>query len=132
MLKTTSSSEIYFFFCCKIFFILSQGCGHIYYHFMKKMIIDIHLSFMLYKIRKKYMKFKKKYKSIWWQLYIRSINVFQFDPLMSLPVMSLQHIHIFADMSWLIMTIASTEILHVNRHSPAVSIFAILWHDDFG
>lgn len=60
MLKTTSSSEIYFF-CCKIFFILSQGCGHIYYHFMKKMIIDIHLSFMLYKIKKKIYEIWKKY-----------------------------------------------------------------------
>lgn len=48
----------------------------------------------------------------------------------SLPVMSLQHLHAFVDMSWLIMTILFIKIPHVPKQIPALSIFAILWHEN--
>lgn len=46
--------------------------------------------------------------------------------------MALQQMHVFVDLSWLIMTILFILILHVPRHMFLLFIFAILWHEDFG
>lgn len=58
------------------------------------------------------------------KFHLRGTNVFQFGSMMSLPVMSLQHMHIL-DLSWLTMMILSFKSPHFGRHFPVLIILAI-------
>lgn len=63
---------------------------------------------------------------LWCPFHLRVAYVFQFYPIMSLPVKLLQHMQVFVDLSWLIMTTLSIVIPHIPRHLPVVSIFVIV------
>lgn len=75
---------------------------------------------------KKQLIFHKKNK------YLHGTYDLQFGPIMSLPVISLQHMHVFVYSSWLIMTSISMVVAHVPTHLLLLLILAILWHDVFG
>lgn len=70
---------------------------------------------------------------LWWTFYLHMslTYVFQFDAVISFVVKLLQHVHVFVDLSWLSMTILSNKIQQVPVHLPILSIFAIVWYEDF-